>query len=270
VRSLSKKGIEHFVYENEKEFRMNCSELIVRPWQKAEVDDWVMADDGRVVQVLKVYKTKGCTLIKTIVGIFDNKKGMDADVDIPRDRHRITNRPRRTNYHQQKEKFTKSEKMFFGFIVMGDSPEVASKKAFPRLNYEEYRKEKIKDLLTNKKGQEIVSQLAKDAAEEAGIKLSDVMKRVDERAKSCKDPRVAQKADETLGEWMGAKDNENFIPITPYGILGQKIIGELADADNKKLPGKTETGPVHGGSEDNVLQGKPVKKSEESNTSRYE
>ncbi len=49
------KDVEHYVYEDIDEFREAHPNTVVHPdWRKAEEGDWVVSDDDRVVQLLKV------------------------------------------------------------------------------------------------------------------------------------------------------------------------------------------------------------------------
>ncbi len=47
------KNKQHFVYDDEKEFRLSSSEDIVDDWRNAKTKEWTTSDDGKVLQVLK-------------------------------------------------------------------------------------------------------------------------------------------------------------------------------------------------------------------------
>lgn len=48
------KGVKHFAYESELEFRTaHPNTPLITDWKKAEEGDWCLADDGKIVQVLK-------------------------------------------------------------------------------------------------------------------------------------------------------------------------------------------------------------------------
>ena len=53
------KGIKHTVYETESEVPPHVR--IVKDWRKGNIDDWVLADDKSVIQILR----KGSMLRKT-------------------------------------------------------------------------------------------------------------------------------------------------------------------------------------------------------------
>ena len=51
MRYYKVKGIKHTVYETESEVPSHIN--IIRDWRKGNIDDWVLADDESVIQVLR-------------------------------------------------------------------------------------------------------------------------------------------------------------------------------------------------------------------------
>ena len=94
------RGKKHYVYENIDEYKLNGGDAIyVKYWKDAKEGDWVEADDGGIVQLLKVggithpndrknYKhSKGWC--RTIVGTFliNEKTKMDTDFSSHKNRY---------------------------------------------------------------------------------------------------------------------------------------------------------------------------------------
>ena len=51
------KGVEHYVYEDIDEFRHYHDIKAKDNWRTADEGDWVIADDGGVLQLLKVSRS---------------------------------------------------------------------------------------------------------------------------------------------------------------------------------------------------------------------
>ena len=51
MRYYKVKGIKHTVYENEQETPPHLN--IIRDWRKGTIEDWVLADDKSVIQILR-------------------------------------------------------------------------------------------------------------------------------------------------------------------------------------------------------------------------
>ena len=50
------KGVKHYLYENIGEFRISHPDTeIVGNWRLGEEGDWVMTDDGCIVQILRKF-----------------------------------------------------------------------------------------------------------------------------------------------------------------------------------------------------------------------
>ena len=127
-------GVRHYNFRNEAEFREffgeNCPEL-VRDWHDGQEGDWVLADDGGVVQILKrgklshpsdynkyVYHDGWC---RTVVGTFfinrkRNKFKMDTNWDDHFSRYTFSGC---TAWRKDKTKLTTKEQQFvFAMVYM--------------------------------------------------------------------------------------------------------------------------------------------------------
>ena len=73
------KGVKHYAYESEEEFRKAHPDTpLITDWKQAEEGDWCVSDDGKIVQILK----KGCFVdkkkrdnnyIRTVIGMFNHR-----------------------------------------------------------------------------------------------------------------------------------------------------------------------------------------------------
>ena len=73
------KGVTHFAYESEAEFKeAHPHTKLIKDWRKAEENEWCLADDGKIVQVLKKGHLKGHKTVnpylRTIIGMFSTNR----------------------------------------------------------------------------------------------------------------------------------------------------------------------------------------------------
>ena len=101
MKSQKIKGVEHFVYEDENEFRKHYPNTpLTSAWKTAEIGDWVKADDGGVCQVLRKRQIKhpsdsetrvwASHYIGTVVGTFLTFKKAKMDTDFSNHPNRYT------------------------------------------------------------------------------------------------------------------------------------------------------------------------------------
>ena len=141
------KGVKHYAYESEAEFRTaHPNTPLITDWKKAEEGDWCLADDGKIVQILK----KGCFVdakkrnndyIRTIIGMF-NHRGRGAFAGTVKDEiYRFT---KKSDYKIKTGGYlTDAKRNFAKYIAHGMEPTEAYQKAFPTTNSLEYAEKKI-------------------------------------------------------------------------------------------------------------------------------
>ena len=70
MRSREIKGVVHFVYEGEEFAELHPDETITDDWREDQEGDWVLTDDGTVVQILRrksMYRTDNSGLPSNVV-----------------------------------------------------------------------------------------------------------------------------------------------------------------------------------------------------------
>ena len=126
------KGVVHYAYESEEEFRTaHPTESIVKNWKEAEENQWCHSDDGKIVQVLKKGYMKGNNTsdgyIRTIIGMFNVKKKTKLHGTIKDSIYRFV---KKNSYDSRvKGGMTREKRMFSKYIAMGLDPESAYMKA---------------------------------------------------------------------------------------------------------------------------------------------
>jgi len=165
VRSYTIKKIEHKVYEDLDELP---AELVyLKDWRLAEVGDWVLADDGCIIQILRKNqmrtrygKKKVVVSFGTCTGTFPESSVMDTD--------------RRSNIYSisgsrgKKKNLTINETLFAQHVVRGVSPEDAYLKVY-RTNNRRYAKFKSGVLIKSERIRKIMKEELKPVMESLGI-----------------------------------------------------------------------------------------------------
>ena len=91
------KGVKHFAYESELEFRTaHPNTPLITDWKKAEEGDWCLADDGKIVQILKKGQVKGFkkenNYVRTIIGMFHLRRNGMKSGTVKDEMYRFTKR----------------------------------------------------------------------------------------------------------------------------------------------------------------------------------
>ncbi len=167
------KGKKHYAYESKEEFRRAHPDTpLITDWKKAEEGDWCLADDGKVVQILK----KGCFVdkrkrdnnyIRTVIGMFNHRGGSPFVGTVKDEMYRFT---KRSGYAVMTEGFlTLPKKHFAKYIAHGMDPVEAYQKAFPTTKSLDYAEKKSTLLLKNKTVRQAVDKEIENLMSEVGI-----------------------------------------------------------------------------------------------------
>ena len=155
MEQKSIKNKTHYVYDGLKEFlEHNPGTNVVFDWRKANEGDWVLSDDDRIVQLLKVSKDVkhpgdrknykyANGWVRTVVGSFLNRPNvkMDTDFSSHPNRYTFSKKIKNTNKRVvERKKVTKKEREFATNIVVGMGAVEAYKNAYTELSDNKARK----------------------------------------------------------------------------------------------------------------------------------
>ena len=166
------KGITHFAYESEAEFKkVHPHTKLIRDWRKAEEDEWCLADDGKIVQVLKKGHLKGYKTVnpyvRTVIGMFATNRNRELRGDIKNNIYRFISK---TTYDSRIHgKMTKEKKVFSKYIAMGLDAQSAYMKAYPETTNLDDAKRKSTLLLRSKTVRNQVDKEIEELMSEVGI-----------------------------------------------------------------------------------------------------
>ena len=167
------KGVKHYAYESEEEFRKAHPDTpLITDWKQAEEGDWCVSDDGKIVQILK----KGCLVdkkkrdndyIRTVIGMF-NHRGSSPFVGTVKDEiYRFT---KKTGYQVKTGGYlTDAKKSFAKYVAHGMDPVKAYQKAFPKTISLDHAERRSTLLLKNKTVRQAVDKEIENLMSEVGI-----------------------------------------------------------------------------------------------------
>ena len=218
MRTYSIKKIEHHVYEDLLELPEDIKYL--SDWRKGEIGDWVLADDGCIIQILrkglfvrKLYKDFRECFLGTCVGTFVNRKTVKMDTEKRRDIYRISGKIHDESL-ASRAKITSNEILFAQNITRGLSPEDAYIKAF-RTKNKDYAKYKSSILIKSERIRKAMKEELKPVLESLGISPQLVLEGIrdiatDEEAKHSD----KLKALFELGEILELKETQKVTEVT--------------------------------------------------------
>ena len=167
------KGVKHYAYESEEEFRKAHPDTpLITDWKQAEEGDWCVSDDGKIVQILK----KGCFVdkkkrdndyIRTVIGMF-NHRGSSPFVGTIKDEiYRFT---KKAGYQVKTGGYlTEAKKNFAKYVAHGMDPVEAYQKAFPKTTSLDHAERRSTLLLKNKTVRQAVDKEIENLMSEVGI-----------------------------------------------------------------------------------------------------
>ena len=204
---------------------------IVFDWHKGNEGDWVMSDDGGVVQLLKVNKEvkhPGDSKIykyadgwvRTVVGSFINKENvkMDTDFDSHPNRYTFSKKIKNTSKRViDRKKVTKKEKEFATNIVVGMGAVEAYKNAYSELSENKARK-KATILLKQERVMKEIEKSVLDVAKSLGIDHEYILGKLKGLADYSEDDNIVLQSAKELGKIVGTSGNT--IKQKEVGLLG--------------------------------------------------
>ena len=242
------KGIKHFVYKDIDEFKKIKKYTTVKKWKDdPQEGDWVIADDGGVVQILKRsgishpsdrknWKAhKG--YVRTVVGTFllNDKTDMDTDFDMHPNRYTFSKSLKRANDNFKKRKnITKKEKLFATEVIVGKDAVSAVQNVYKE---EDFNKAKKKAVLLLKQ-ERIMNEVEKgvvDIAKGLGINHEYVLRRLKALADTGEEENVVLQSLKELGKIIGTSNTTTKRDVGIVGMFQGFSPKQLEQAERKEL-----------------------------------
>ena len=167
------KGKKHYAYESKEEFRKAHPDTpLITDWKQAKEGDWCLADDGKIVQILKkgafAHKTRKETpYARTVIGMFNLQNSGSFLGTVKDEIYRFT---KKSDYETKKGgHLTDAKRNFAKYIAHGMEPVEAYQKAFPTTKSLDYAEKKSTLLLRNKTVRQAVDKEIENLMSEVGI-----------------------------------------------------------------------------------------------------
>lgn len=176
------KNKKHFVYDDEKEFRLDSSESIIDNWRDAQIGEWAKSDDGKVLQILKRgnftnHSNVKVEYVRTLLGTYTvrNKDRMEGNP--PKNIYSFSRDKTSYDIKTSKRKPTSGEVLFAQYVIRGVKPTEAYIKAFPT-NKRRWAQSASQSLLRQERIVNLISKEVKNALQEVGINHEDILAKV--------------------------------------------------------------------------------------------
>ena len=231
MRNYKVNGMTHTVYDVKEEVPPHIK--IISDWRKGYIGDWVLADDGSIIQVLR----KGTMLRKngergyigTCTGTFIALKDSYMDTDKRTNIYSFGGNSTPEQAVNNRNKMTANEELFVLYISQGLSPEDAYVKAFPT-NNKRYARMKAVNLIKTERVKTAVKEELKPVLEELQIDERMVLEGIRVEAQTAEKADTRLKALFKLSDILDLEDKNAAKVQQVTGIAFQGLTNDMIDA----------------------------------------
>ena len=230
-------GAEHRVYDPDDTITDNID--VIEDWRKGQVGDWVIADDGCAIQILRrgrMLKPKGKIRVKeyvgTCTGTFVVSKTSKMDTSRRPNIYSFGGNKSSEDILLDRKSLTKGEIMFVIYLTQHKmSPQEAYLKAFPTKSIG-YAKQKSSQLIKTERVQTAMKEELKPVLKELGIDDKTILAGVNAIAHSSEKDETRLKA---LFKLCDILDLEDKSKTSVQQITGVQFQG-FTNTDLDSLP----------------------------------
>tara|TARA_Y100000034_G_C6829345_1_gene374221 strand:+ start:89 stop:865 length:777 start_codon:yes stop_codon:yes gene_type:complete len=233
VESSTIRGKTHYVFEDEEEYRkfFNGEVEEVKYWKDGEEGDWVKADDGGIVQLVKVsdnishpgdsknYKvSKGWC--RTVVGTFLKNKNayMDTDFKQHPNRYTFSKKIKDTGKRvRERKNVTKNEKLFSVNVASGMGVVNSYMEAYSEIDSEKAKKKAL-ILLKQDRVMKEIDRNVNEVAKSLGVDHEYVLSKLKHLADYSDDSNIVLQSTKELGKIIGTASNA--VKHSQLGVIG--------------------------------------------------
>ena len=232
--------IKHTVYDSMQEVPPNIKPL--KDWRKANIGDWVIADDDCIIQILR----KGTMLrhngersyIGTCTGTFVNIKSTIMDTDKRINIYSFGGNATPEEAVSKRRKLTANEQLFVLYRGQGLSLEDAYVKAFPT-NNKRYARMKAVNLIKTERVKTAMKEELKPVLEELSIDERMVLEGIRIEAQTAEKADTRLKALFKLSDILDLEDKNSTKVQQVTGIAFQGLTDDMIDV--AKRPDEIES-----------------------------
>ena len=239
MRFYKVNGLDHTVYESEDELP---KDLKIINWRAADVGDWVKADDGCFIQILrkgKMVVPKGRNKVREYVGTCTGTFPVTSRVKMDTSRrvniYSFGGNKNSADVLLDRTVLSKHEHLFVVYMASGLAPQEAYMKAFPTVN-PGYAKQKSAQLVKTKRITTAMKEELKPILEEIGIDEKAILENINNIALTSEKDETRLKALFKLSDIMDLEDKSKTTVTQVSGALFQGFQDkELLKAERPKL-----------------------------------
>ena len=252
MQSRKIKGITHNVYDDIDEFQKKEPDTnVFFDWRSSNEGDWVLSDDNRVIQLLKVSKVikhpsdrknykYAHGWVRTVVGTFLIHKNtkMDTDFSSHPNRYTFSKKIKNTNSRvKDRKKVTKKEKVFATNVAVGMGAVKSYMDAYGELSHDK-AKNKAAILLKQDRVMKEVEKSVMDIAKELGIDHEYIFRSLKVLAETSADENIALQSLKEMGKAIGTLGGG--IKRVESGVMGlfQGFTPEQIENVERKMIGE--------------------------------
>ncbi|QDP57651.1 MAG: hypothetical protein Unbinned3338contig1000_27 [Prokaryotic dsDNA virus sp.] len=233
--------MKHAVYDTIEEVPSNIKPL--KDWRKANIGDWVIADDDCIIQILR----KGNMLrhngergyVGTCTGTFINLKSTIMDTDKRTNIYSFGGNRTPEEIVVNRKSMTANEELFVTYISQGLSPEDAYVKAFPT-NNKRYARMKAVNLIKTERIKTAVKEELKPILQELDIDERMVLENIKIVAQTAEKDDTKLKALFKLSDILDLEDKGSAKVQQVTGIAFQGLTNDMIDAAERPKEIKSE------------------------------
>lgn len=241
------KGKRHYVFDSVDEMGEHLNgetPRVLDDWRKGEEGDWVLSDDGRIIQLLRVKRdfkhpndrknyryAQGW--VRTVVGTFLNRDRSFMDTDFGKHKNRYTFSGKHKNPNRAvktRKKVTKKEKVFATNVAVGKGVVNAYKDAFGDIPDERARQKGVL-LLKQERVMREVEKSVLDVAKSLGIDHEYILRSFKCLVENSDDENIVLQSTKELGKAIGTVGGiqTKSLEMGLYGMVQEFSADELEE-----------------------------------------
>ena len=240
MREYKVKKINHRVYENLDEVPTDIQ--VQHDWRLGRIDDWVLADDGCIIQVLRhgsLTKPEGKNrtqyYIGTCTGTYLVSPRIKMDTSKRDNIYSFGGDVSRNERVQIRKHLTRNERMFALYMAMGMKLQDAYVQSFPTDN-KRYANVRAGELIKTERVQTAMKEELKPVLKELGIDDRSVLQGIKDSAESAEKEDVRLRALFKLSDILDLEDKSQTKVTQVTGALFQGFTPEaLEEVKRPKL-----------------------------------
>ena len=239
MRSYNVNRIKHTVFDSIDEVPSDVT--IVDDWRSSKIGDWVKADDGCIIQILrkgKMVVPKGRNKVReyvgTCTGTFPVTSKAKMDTSRRLNIYSFGGSKSSADVLLDRTVLSKHEHLFVMYITTGMSAQEAYMKAFPTAN-PSYAKLKSAQLITTKRIKTAMKEELKPILQEIGVDEKTILENINSIAITSEKDETRLKALFKLSDIMDLEDKNKTTVTQVTGALFQGFKDkELLKAERPK------------------------------------